>query len=71
MCCEFHFAIMDNFYDSEDDYSNLFITQEAKKESCVSLEEDGDDVVEFRSVLDLQYSDISDTEEQAREKRLR
>ena len=60
-----YFSVFD-----EDDYGDLFITQSNHMEECVSLEEN-DNCVEFKSVKDPQYSDISDAEEEAREQRLR
>ena len=62
---------MDKFYDSDDDFGQLFITQESNKDTCVSLEEDNEDNVNYKTVMDPQYSDISDFEDEAREKRLR
>ena len=58
---------MATFEGSEDEYDNIFITQESKHDNVVSLEDnDG-----FKSVLDSKYSDISDDEDNAMEKRLR
>ena len=50
----------------EDDFGDLFITQESKGD-VVSLEENG----EFKTVLDPQYSDISNDEEGGVERRMR
>ena len=61
---------MADYYEFEDDdFGDMFITQSAPSDNCVSLEEDGENV--FKSVKDPQYSDISDDEETERERRLR
>ena len=59
---------MANFsmFDDDEEYAQLFITQEPRQEE-VSLEEN----VGFKSVLDPQYSDISDEETDQIGKRLR
>ena len=58
---------MANFDMSEDeDYSNMFITQESNSHT-VSLEENE----EFKTVLDPKYSDISDDEQDQMEGRMR
>ena len=62
---------MDNFYESDDDYGNLFITQESSRDHCVSLEDNDEDNVTFRSVLDPQYLDISEPEDDVSQRRLR
>ena len=66
-----YFGIMDDFLDFEldEDYGDMFITQPAPSDNCVSLEEDGEN--EFKTVKDPQYSDISEDEESARDSRLR
>ena len=65
--CYIYIADMATFEGSEDEYDNIFITQESKHDNVVSLEDnDG-----FKSVLDSKYSDISDDEDNAMEKRLR
>ena len=52
------FGILANFnvYD-EDDFEEFFFAQHSKGGQCVSLEED----VEYKTVHDPQYSDISDS----------
>ena len=52
----------------EEDYHDIFITQEVKSkfENDASLEED----MEYKTFRDPQYSDISDNEEAEREKRI-
>ena len=51
----------------EDDFEGIFLTQESRRNLCVSLEED----MEFKSVHNPEYSDISDCEEEKRYERLR
>ena len=55
---------MDNFngWDEDEDYGDLFITQTPKVVQMVSLEDDNEG--EFKTVRDLQYSDISDEDEE-------
>ena len=56
------------YYDgSDEEFESMFITQTPNKDYEVSLEDD--DV--FKSVMDPQYSDISDPEEEHMERRLR
>ena len=45
-----------------------FITQQSREYSSVSREDDGEESMGFKTVLDPQYSDISDFEEDAHEK---
>ena len=47
----------------DEDYADIFLTQKDNSDACVSLEEDGDVKSPFQSVLDPQYSDISDFED--------
>ena len=56
---------------SDDDYGDLFITQQSKVGNSVLLEDSNDDFLVFKSVMDPQYSDVSDVEEVAHERRLR
>ena len=52
---------MANFNISDDDdFADIFLTQSSSGNSSVSLEND----MEFKSVLDPQYSDISDVDEE-------
>ena len=51
-----------------DDYGDLFITQQSREYSSVSLEDDDEESMGFKTVLDPQYLDISDFEEDACEK---
>ena len=59
------FVDMDNFdaWDDDEDYGDLFITQTPKEVPMVSLEDDNE--VEFKTIRDPQYSDISDEDEDA------
>ena len=65
------FGVMADFFDFNDDeeYRNMFITQSAPSDSCVSLEEDGE--IGFKTVKDPNYSNISEDEETERDNRLR
>ena len=56
------FSVLD-----DDDYGNIFITQEARSDNVVSLEESSN----FKSVLDAKYSDILDFEEDPIDERMR
>ena len=49
----------------DDDFADIFVTQWSHQD--VSLEED----TEYKSILDPKYSDISDTEEEQCEERIR
>ena len=63
-----YFNEMEDLSDFEDDnYGGMFITQSSNEDRVVSLEDaDGN-----KCILDPKYSDISDAEEEAMEKRLR
>ena len=52
---------------NDEDYDNIFVTQQSRRDVSVSLEED----MEFRSVLDSKYLVISEAEEEQCEERLR
>ena len=56
-------GIMANFDMFDDDYGDLFITQQSRECNSVSLEEDGE-VDPFKTVNDPKYSDISDYEDE-------
>ena len=62
---------MANFDMFDEEYGEIFITQQSRSVPCISLEDNEDSTSDFRSVLDPQYSDISDFEDETRERRLR
>ena len=51
----------------DDDYGDIFITQESRNSGIVSLEDND----EFKSVLDPKYSDISEDEDDGFDGRLK
>ena len=51
-----YIGIMEDFSDLDEEYDNIFITQEPSNDNVVSLE----DNVEYKTVRDEKYSDISD-----------
>ena len=61
-------GIMANFDLLDDDYSEMFLTQQSHRDICVSLEEDGIVSNSFPTVKDPKYSDISDTDDEPADK---
>ena len=55
---------MANFDLFEDEFVDIFLTQQSRGVSSVSLEEIEDQSGSFPTLFDPQYSDISDVEEE-------
>ena len=71
VCFVTNIGIMASFEVFEEDFGDLFLTQESREVPSVSLEDNEDNTVHYQSVLDPQYSDISDFEEEDRDQRIR
>ena len=54
---------MANFDLFDDNFGDIFLTQSVGSNICISLREDGQVPLEYNTVRDPQYSDISDFEE--------
>ena len=64
-------GIMATFDLFDEDYGHLFLTQESKDYTSVSLEESVEVQTQYSTVKDPKYSDISDFEDEESGKRLR
>ena len=62
---------MANFDMFDEEFEDIFLTQQPMSTSCVSLEDKDDNRSIYKTVLDPQYLDISDNEDKARERCLR
>ena len=58
---------MENSFDSDDDFGDMFITQSSNNGNVVSLEDNDEE----KGIPEAHYSDISDFEDDAMENRLR
>ena len=55
----------------DDNFEDIFLTQNSKDTNYVSLEEEGNMPVEYNTVKVPEYSDISDFEDDAFEDKIR